>query len=69
MDQNADSPCIDVCKTDDDSGLCRGCRRTLNEIAQWQTYSTTERRAILDDLANRKLWARRLPYDPPTAGS
>lgn len=55
MGQNEESPCIDVCEIDDDSGLCRGCLRTLNEIAQWPTYSKTERRAVLECLANRKV--------------
>ena len=29
------SPCIDVCKIDEASGLCLGCWRTLAEIAAW----------------------------------
>jgi hypothetical protein len=54
MGKKADSPCIDVCKVDKDSGLCRGCLRTLKEIAKWSKYSKKERRAVIEDLANRK---------------
>jgi predicted Fe-S protein YdhL (DUF1289 family) len=54
MGETTESPCIDVCKIDNDSGLCRGCLRTLEEIAQWSKYSKKERRAVIEDLANRK---------------
>jgi hypothetical protein len=55
MGKTADSPCVDVCKIDKDSGLCRGCLRTLKEIAKWQKYSKKERRAVIEELASRKL--------------
>ena len=29
------SPCINVCRMNERSGLCEGCLRTLDEIAQW----------------------------------
>jgi len=28
------SPCVDICRLDAE-GLCVGCRRTLDEIAEW----------------------------------
>jgi uncharacterized protein len=36
-------------------GQCRGCRRTLEEIAGWTTYTSTQREAIISDLARRRL--------------
>ena len=54
MGKKAASPCIDVCKIDKESGLCRGCLRTRKEIAKWKKYSKKERRAVLDELASRK---------------
>ena len=30
-----DSPCTGVCRMDEASGLCIGCRRTQMEIATW----------------------------------
>ena len=41
------SPCINVCQMDPASGLCRGCFRTLDEIAQWGSYSPDTRRAVM----------------------
>jgi hypothetical protein len=47
------SPCINVCRMDAASGYCEGCRRTLEEIACWSNYSTTEKRALLARLPAR----------------
>jgi hypothetical protein len=49
------SPCINVCQIDPASGLCTGCRRTLDEIAVWSR---------LDDRAKRAVWMR-LATRPP----
>ena len=29
------SPCINVCRMDEQSGLCAGCFRTIDEISVW----------------------------------
>lgn len=39
----AESPCINVCVIDVD-GTCRGCYRTLDEVARWSRMSDAERR-------------------------
>lgn len=43
------SPCISVCRMDAASGLCEGCLRTLDEIAQW---------SVMDDEGKRGVWRR-----------
>jgi hypothetical protein len=54
------SPCKNVCRMDEPSGLCTGCGRTLDEIALW---------SVLDDDDKRAVWAllperlARLPAD------
>jgi predicted Fe-S protein YdhL (DUF1289 family) len=53
--KKAKNPCIDVCKIDKDTGWCRGCLRTKKEIKHWKDYSKKERRAVLEDLANRRI--------------
>lgn len=53
--KKAKDPCIDVCKIDKDSGWCRGCLRTKKEIKHWKDYSKQERRAILEELATRRI--------------
>jgi predicted Fe-S protein YdhL (DUF1289 family) len=47
------SPCIKVCVLDEASGLCRGCHRTLEEIAHWSTLSDAERAAVIAALPAR----------------
>ena len=49
-----ETPCIDVCEMDDGTGLCRGCGRTIDEIARWGGMSREERRAIMAVLPARK---------------
>lgn len=47
-----ESPCTNVCVIDE-SGYCEGCRRTLDEIAEWSSYSPAERRRIIAELDQR----------------
>ena len=35
------------------TGLCRGCYRTLDEIARWGTMSDAEREEVIGNLAER----------------
>ena len=44
------SPCINICHIGADD-VCEGCRRTLDEIAEWSTASDDRRRAILARIA------------------
>ncbi len=52
------SPCINVCRIERRSGLCEGCRRTVDEITRWPLASDAERRAILASLPQRPLRKR-----------
>lgn len=52
-----ETPCIDVCEIDAASGLCSGCGRTLDEIANWATMSPGQRRAIMVLLPARRAGA------------
>jgi len=47
------SPCVDVCQMDTASGLCRGCRRSLDEIAAWAKLGDAARLVIWRQLAQR----------------
>ena len=47
------SPCVSVCSMDPSSGLCRGCFRTLDEIAGWAMQSPKDQRAIWQQVAQR----------------
>jgi uncharacterized protein len=47
------SPCTKVCTIDPRSGLCRGCGRTLGEIAQWTSLDEGERGRVMGELQQR----------------
>ncbi|MCA8966763.1 MAG: DUF1289 domain-containing protein [Planctomycetes bacterium] len=47
------SPCVRVCRIDDRSGWCTGCRRTLGEIAAWPRLDDAARHAVLAALPAR----------------
>ncbi|WPB57968.1 DUF1289 domain-containing protein [Xylophilus sp. GOD-11R] len=40
------SPCISICRMNDDRSLCQGCMRSLDEIRAWSTADAAARRAI-----------------------
>lgn len=48
------SPCTNVCQMDPDTGYCRGCLRTIDEIAGWLDYSNEEKLAVLERLDERR---------------
>ena len=55
------SPCINICEMDKGTGLCRGCARTLQEIANWSQMTEAERQMVMADIPARKEWMAR-PY-------
>jgi predicted Fe-S protein YdhL (DUF1289 family) len=48
------TPCNKVCVIDEESGLCKGCLRTLEEIGRWGQMSESEREEIFSRLEKRK---------------
>lgn len=48
-DAGVPSPCVNICRMDAATGLCEGCRRTIDEIAAWGS---------LDDDGKRAVWRR-----------
>lgn len=56
MDREPDapSPCVSVCVLDPASGFCRGCFRTIQEIAGWTMMTKAERLAVLGRLPGRR---------------
>ena len=59
------SPCTAVCVLDSDSGYCRGCFRTIAEIAAWGSLGGAEKRRILGELPARR---SRTGPAPPAKG-
>jgi len=52
--QTIKSPCTGICKYNKDN-YCLGCKRHSDEITNWINYSDEMRRAIMQDLKDRKI--------------
>jgi len=48
MDPDLLTPCVRICTIDRQKQHCRGCRRTLAEIAEWGPASLERRQEILN---------------------
>ncbi len=48
-----DSPCIQICVIHPKVGICAGCYRSLQEIADWSTMTPDLRRALMTELPER----------------
>jgi predicted Fe-S protein YdhL (DUF1289 family) len=48
------SPCTAVCVLDPVSDYCRGCFRTLAEIAAWSDLDAAAKRGVLAELPRRR---------------
>lgn len=48
------SPCVDICRMDEASGLCEGCARTIGEIAGWSQLDAAGKRAVIACLPARR---------------
>ncbi len=55
------SPCIDVCRMDEVTGLCAGCYRSIAEIAAWGGADEQKKILILAAVAQRRDAAAGLP--------
>ena len=49
-----ESPCVGVCLIDEQTGLCEGCLRTLDEVAAWGSSTAPQRREILAAIERRR---------------
>jgi uncharacterized protein len=63
------SPCIKVCVVDPALRICRGCGRTLDEIARWGGMGDAERRSVMARLDARLQAAGIRPGNIKPAGS
>ena len=47
MQERAESPCISVCRLDDQGVYCVGCLRTLDEVRRWSLMDNDGRLRVL----------------------
>ena len=52
------SPCLNIC-TLDEQGVCRGCYRTLDEIAGWVRMTAADQWATVERADARRLAAEK----------
>jgi len=58
------TPCVRICVIDEDSGLCIGCGRNVEEIAMWRDLTEDERLAVMRALPERLDRARARSKQP-----
>lgn len=59
------SPCIGLCRLDDDK-MCLGCFRIIDEIRGWGLMTREEQRRILESVAERQ---QRLSFSAPESSA
>lgn len=50
----APSPCIGICRMNPQTGLCEGCFRTIDEIAQWSAATDEMKRKVWMEIKQRQ---------------
>lgn len=53
MIEAVESPCVRSCCLDDND-VCLGCGRTLDEIRSWSEMSAAQKRATVEQAAERR---------------
>ncbi|MGV0998660.1 MAG: DUF1289 domain-containing protein [Fluviibacter sp.] len=48
-----ESPCVNICRMDNENRYCIGCWRTVEEIKAWSTMTSDERHLVLSKLEER----------------
>lgn len=47
------SPCIGICRMDNEAGWCAGCFRTIEEITRWSKADHEYKRLIWREIKHR----------------
>jgi len=48
------TPCLGICRINQRTHLCEGCRRSAVEVAEWLFYSNEKKREIMGQLPDRE---------------
>ncbi len=54
------SPCIALCQLTEDD-ICVGCKRTIEEITNWRTYTDSQKQAVFTRLESLEKDVSALP--------
>lgn len=55
MSKNPISPCTKICMMDKETQFCKGCFRTISEIATWGMLTIEQKDLLYDEIEKRKL--------------
>ena len=58
--QHPESPCTSLCVLDPGTSWCKGCGRTLDEIANWSAMTAAEKWSVLRAIKARRGGKERL---------
>jgi predicted Fe-S protein YdhL (DUF1289 family) len=47
------SPCINICKINNDSGLCIGCYRNVDEVSNWIHFTDKQKKIVISKIQKR----------------
>jgi hypothetical protein len=53
-ERGPNSPCLNICSLDE-RGFCRGCYRTITEIADWTRLNPGEQWAVIQRAEERRI--------------
>ena len=51
--KNLDTPCIGICSTVYGDEICLGCKRTCQEVIDWNTYQDEQKSVVYDRLSQQ----------------
>ena len=49
------TPCKQICELDNEKQICKTCKRTEDEIANWLDYTPAERKVVMKQIKDR-IW-------------
>ena len=49
------TPCVGICSTTYGDDVCRGCKRFIHEVINWNSFKPEEKEAVWKRLENVKL--------------
>lgn len=55
MTTSTPSPCTSICQMSPKTGLCIGCHRSIDEIANWSALTEDEKLGVLELVDERAL--------------
>ena len=55
VDKTVDSPCIKVCKHDEEEEFCIGCHRSKQELQDWLIMTREQKLETLKKIEERQL--------------